>query len=193
MILRNTQGILTVFSFMLLFTFFVQPFPASACSCARPPDPLTAKDQSAAVFTGKVLQVNERTDWLRWLPFWDKPERGGFDVIFEVQSTWKGVDQTQVQIVTSSLGGACGIPFQPGQEYLVYASYWELNELETNICTRTALKADAGEDLQVLGSGTVPVRSANLDWNNYLSIGIVIIIAGGILFYLFLFQTKRRR
>ncbi|MCM3145047.1 hypothetical protein [Brevibacillus sp. MER 51] len=192
MILRNTQGILTVFSFMLLFTFFVQPFPASACSCARPPDPLTEKDQSAAVFTGKVLQVNERTDWLRWLPFWDKPERGGFDVIFEVQSTWKGVDQTQVQIVTSGLGGACGIPFQPGQEYLVYASYWELNELETNICTRTALKADAGEDLQVLGPGTVPVGSASLDWNNYLSTGIVI-IAGGILFYLFLFQTKRRR
>ncbi|WP_409175551.1 hypothetical protein [Brevibacillus fortis] len=193
MIFRNAQGILTFFSFVILFTFFMQPFPASACSCARPPDPLTAKDQSAAVFTGKVLQVDERTDWLRWLPFWDKPERGGFDVIFEVQSTWKGVDQTQVQIVTSGLGGGCGIPFQPGQEYLVYASYWELNELETNICTRTALKADAREDLQALGSGTVPVRSANLDWNHYLSTGIVIIIVGGILFYLFLFQTKRRR
>lgn len=192
MIIRNAQGMLTFFSFVILFTFFIQPFPASACSCAKPPDPLTAKDQAAAVFTGKVLQVNERTDWLRWLPFWDKPERGGFDVIFEVQSSWKGVDQTQVQIVTGGLGGGCGIPFQPGQEYLVYASYWELNELETNICTRTVLKADAGEDLQVLGSGTVPVPSANLNWNDDLTT-VIVIISGGILFYLIWFQTKRRR
>ncbi|MBW5469448.1 hypothetical protein GPJ61_16435 [Brevibacillus formosus] len=193
MIFRNIQGILTVFSFVLLFTFFIQPIPASACSCARPPDPLTAKDQSAAVFTGKVLQVIEKTDWLHLLPFWDKPERGGFDVIFEVQSTWKGVDQTQVQIVTSGLGGACGIPFQPGQEYLVYASFWELNELETNICTRTAMKSDAGDDLLALGPGAMPISSANLVWNDYVFIGTVVITSTGILLYLFWFQTKRRR
>ncbi|KLH95829.1 hypothetical protein AA984_28610 [Brevibacillus formosus] len=193
MMFRNIQGILTVFSFVLLFTFLIQPIPASACSCARPPDPLTAKDRSAAVFTGKVLQVNERTDWLRWLPFWDKPERGGFDVIFEVQSTWKGVDQTQVQIVTSGLGGACGIPFQPGQEYLVYASYWELNELETNICTRTVMKSDAREDLLALGPGAMPISSANLVWNDYVFTGTVVITSAGIFLYLFWFQTKRRR
>ncbi|GEC91741.1 hypothetical protein DES34_12082 [Brevibacillus brevis] len=55
MILRNAQGNLTFFSLVILFTFLILPFPASACSCARPPDPLTAKDLSAAVFTGKVL------------------------------------------------------------------------------------------------------------------------------------------
>ncbi|MGG4451994.1 hypothetical protein [Brevibacillus porteri] len=193
MLQKNCGTIAVLFSIAILFTFFIQPSSASACSCASPPDTLTAKDLSAAVFTGKVLQVNERTDWIGLLSFWDKPIRGGFDVIFEVQSTWKGVNQQQVLIVTDGLGGACGIPFQPGQEYLIYASYWELNELETNICTRTVLKADAGEDLQVLGSGTVPVPSANLNWNDYLAIVIVIIISGGILFYLFWFQTKRRR
>lgn len=151
MLQQNRLTIVVLFSIAILFTFFLQPSPALACSCASPPDPLTAKDLSAAVFTGKVLRVNERTDWIGLLSFWDKPVRRGFDVIFEVQSTWKGVDQQQVLIVTDGLGGACGIPFQPGQEYLVYASYWELNELETNICTRTVLKTDAGEDLQVLG------------------------------------------
>ncbi|NTU31960.1 hypothetical protein HPY27_17545 [Brevibacillus sp. HB1.1] len=195
MLQKNRGTIAVLFSIAILFTFFIHPFPASACSCARPPDTLTAKDLSAAVFTGKVLQVNERTDWIGMLSFWDKPVREGFDVMFEVQSTWKGVDQQQVLIVTDGLGGACGIPFQLGQEYLVYASYGELNELETNICTRTVLKADAGEDLQVLGSGTVPVPSANLNWNDYFAIVIVIviIISGGVLFYLFWFQTKRRR
>ncbi|MGG4443126.1 hypothetical protein [Brevibacillus fortis] len=193
MILKKVQGIITVFSIVIIFTFFIQPFPASACSCASPPDPLTAKDMSAAVFTGKVLQVNERTDWIGLLPFGDNLDRGGFDVVFEVQSTWKGVDQQQVLIVTDGLGGACGIPFQVGQEYLVYASYWERNDLETNICTRTALKADAGVDLQALGSGTVPGPLAAINWNDYLSTGIILIISGGALFYLFLSQTKRRR
>ncbi|MFF0828926.1 hypothetical protein ACFYU8_18825 [Brevibacillus sp. NPDC003359] len=190
---KNRDAIAVLFSMLILFTFFIYPSPASACSCARPPDPLTAKDMSAAVFTGKVLHVNERIDWLRWLPFWDKPDRGGFDVILEVESTWKGVDQTQVQIVTDGLAGGCGIPFQPGQEYLVYASYWERNELETNICTRTAIKSDAGEDLQALGPGTMPIHSANLVSIDYLFTGTVVIISVGFLYYLFVTQTKRRR
>lgn len=34
------------------------------------------------------------------------------------------------------------------------ASYWEHSDLETNICTRTTLLADATEDLQALGTGS---------------------------------------
>lgn len=37
------------------------------------------------------------------------------------------------------------------------ASYWEHSDLETNICTRTTLLADATEDLQALGTGSAPL------------------------------------
>lgn len=47
--------------------------------------------------------------------------------------------------------GDCGVDFQPGETYLVYAnSDEETNTLETGSCTRTRRLTDAGEDLAYL-------------------------------------------
>jgi hypothetical protein len=47
--------------------------------------------------------------------------------------------------------GDCGIPFQKGETYLVYAiDDEESDHLGTNICLRTARLSDAGEDLAYL-------------------------------------------
>jgi hypothetical protein len=47
--------------------------------------------------------------------------------------------------------GDCGIPFQKGETYLVYATDdEETNRLQTNVCQRTARVSDAGEDLAYL-------------------------------------------
>ena len=47
--------------------------------------------------------------------------------------------------------GDCGVPFQKGETYLVYATNdEETDRLETNICHRTARLTDAGDDLTYL-------------------------------------------
>lgn len=44
--------------------------------------------------------------------------------------------------------GSCGIPFQTGETYLVYATDdEETGRMETNVCHRTARISDAGDDL----------------------------------------------
>ncbi|MGG1663007.1 hypothetical protein [Brevibacillus sp. NRS-1366] len=184
-----------IFAVFVAFSFLFHPLPASACSCAPPPDPQTAKDQAAAVFTGKVIQVSERSDWRKWIPFGNRPSRDGFDVVLEVQSAWKGVDHTRVLITTSGFGGSCGVPFQIGTEHLIYAYYWESDELETNICTRTTPLINASEDLQVLGPGSVPSNSSGIMWTQQFSMYSVIgaiFLAGTATFFL-LSSKKRRR
>lgn len=196
MLLRMLRALpIIVFAKVLFFTFMIMPIPASACSCAPPPDAMTAKDMSSAVFTGKVVQVIEHTHQFRWLPLWDEPDQGGFDVIFEVQSTWKGMNKTEALVTTDSLAGGCGIPFQEGKEYLVYAAYWEHHELETNKCTRTALLTDAEEDLQALGAGRIPVSSTHSDWSRPLFLygGIGGILCTGIFLLYYLSKKQRRR
>lgn len=47
--------------------------------------------------------------------------------------------------------GSCGIPFQKGETYLVYATDdEETGRMGTNICHRTARISDAGDDLAYL-------------------------------------------
>jgi hypothetical protein len=150
-----------LFALLFLCTCLLQASPASACSCARPPDARTALDRSHAVFTGQVISVNETIDWSEFSLF-SGPVMKHFEVVFEVKSAWKGVDETQVSIFTEGWAGGCGIPFQPGTKYLIYASYWEKNQLETNICTRTTELVNAEEDLQALGPGSPPSKATNL-------------------------------
>lgn len=181
-----------LFAVAIIVTSLLSPSPAAACSCAPAPDPVTALGQSAAVFSGKVLRVEEPVR----MPFSSTPARIGFDVTFEVQTVWKGALQSQVLVVTSGLGGGCGIPFQPGDEYLVYASYWEHSDLETNICTRTTLLADATEDLQALGTGSAPLPpppSSASDWTLPAFAGAVAVVFCVIALFLFYRQKSKRR
>ncbi|QRG66838.1 hypothetical protein [Brevibacillus choshinensis] len=161
MLIRSKYPYLVLFVFSLLWTSFFSASPAQACSCASPPDPLTARDRSNAVFTGTVLAVNEVTDWSEFMPF-TKPIHKQVEVILEVQSIWKGITASQVRVITESDSASCGIDFQPGRSYLVYATFHEGSELYTHLCTRTAEVANAGEDLHALGQGTPPGEKTDL-------------------------------
>ncbi|MGG4496054.1 hypothetical protein [Brevibacillus reuszeri] len=189
---RNVFAVL--FAFFVSSSFFFQGIPAHACSCSTP-SAQEAIQQSPAIFSGKVTQVKETNDWCEWIPFSKQPVRGGFDVVLDVQTTWKGMDQTQVLIFTEDLGLSCGFPFEVGREYLVYASYWDRDVLETHICSRTAELINATDDLQVLGSGNPPSHSVEIVWTQrlipYGAIGILILAGVAILFLAI--QKKRRR
>lgn len=116
---------------------------ASACSCLPPPPPKKAMEQAAAAFSGKVTKIEPAGECEQ-------------AVTLEVAATWKGAGKKEVVLYTANDSAACGYGFVKGKSYLIYAHTAKRGEaklLETNICTRTALLADAKEDLKELGEG----------------------------------------
>lgn len=194
MLKRTHSLFLVLFVLSVLCTSFFAAAPAFACSCALPPDALTARDQSDAVFSGKVLDVKEAIDWSDFMPF-TKPIRMQLEVILEVQSTWKGVTTSQVEINTAPNGAGCGVDFQPGKVYLVYASYGEDNGLFTHLCTRTSELANASDDLLALGQGSPPGEPVDLIGQKLLlSYGLpAAFLVAVLVVSVFLFRKKRGR
>ena len=147
-------------AFVFLGLFLIGSFPAvtSACSCAEPPTAAEEMERSDAIFSGKVLEIKEK-------------KVNGYmtkSVLFEVTNTWKGVDESQVIITTGLGGGDCGFRFIEGQEYLVYAKESDMygaKTLTTTMCDRTNRLSALQDDLEVLGAGETPIKTADLSSN----------------------------
>ncbi|MCE9552016.1 MAG: hypothetical protein K8T91_01375 [Planctomycetes bacterium] len=116
----------------------------SACSCIQPPPPQQAMEASSAVFTGKVVEIQQGQQQFA-------PKR----VTFEVDRSYKGLDGGRVEVTTAADGAMCGFGFQKGKSYLVYC-YGDKESLNTNLCTRTKSMENAGDDLKELGEGKKP-------------------------------------
>ncbi|WP_309122613.1 hypothetical protein [Paenibacillus sp.] len=132
------------------------PSPAQACSCAMPGTPAEHLERADAVFSGTVVDVKQNT-----MGYITKR------VLFEAETTWKGVDETQVVVATGGGGGDCGYDFEEGESYLVYAAestmYGDEERLVTTICDRTASLGAATEDLAYLGEGRPPATKVDFD------------------------------
>lgn len=107
-------------------------------------------------------------------------------VLFEVEKTWKGVQQTQVIVYTALSSASCGFGFDVGEKYIVivYANEKE-GELQTEICTRTSKISLAERDIDYLGEGEMPAVQVSLKYSNNggysvyligLLVGIVVFI-----------------
>lgn len=121
-----------------------------ACSCAEPLSVQKSSEGAHAVFTGKVVDVQDV-----------KSSQGYLSraVHFEADTVYKGKVETQIIVRTGQGGGDCGISFQTGSSYLVYA-YGDDEDLETGICTRTKHADQATEDFAELGPGTAPLQTS---------------------------------
>jgi len=115
------------------------------CTCVPPKNATRELEQSAAVFSGKVLAVK------------GTEQESGFyanvEVVLEVQRSWKGIEEKTVSVFTSSQSSACGYGFKKGEAYLVYASKTTEGRLTTSICSRTRRIKEADADLKELGDG----------------------------------------
>ena len=124
------------------------PLASEACRCAPPPDPAKALAQSAAVFVGKVVAID------------DGPEANrNKTVTLEVEKWWKGGEAARVKVVTNSESAACGFGFQLDTRYLVYAAAGNgAAALNVNSCSRTrsAQTAEGTGDFKDLGEGKPP-------------------------------------
>lgn len=125
------------------------PSPSLACKCAPPPPVAEALQQASAVFEAVVTQ--------------QAPAAEEVEVSLRVTRAWKGVSTETVRVRTRKDTAACGVAFEVGRSYLVYANQSTAPDtaipLEVLRCGRTRLAAEADEDLVGLGLGVVPVSA----------------------------------
>ncbi|WP_212919089.1 hypothetical protein [Ornithinibacillus bavariensis] len=144
-----------LYTILILVTVIVLSIPvtSSACSCAEKQSVEGEFMQSMAVFRGVVIGTKDTSNSKR--------------VLFDVLENWKGANQSQIIIQTGLGGGDCGIDFQVGEEYLVYASEQLLsdsdNYLSTGICDRTIAVQSVENDFDILGQGMSPTKDVELE------------------------------
>ncbi len=139
--------------------------PVWACSCASRQGPGLALSQAAAVFTGSVTSVANRSGFdlfgLLRRVFTQTPQGSGGAarmVAFDVTASWKGVTETPVRVGTGSGSADCGFDFNVGGQYLVYVYSDGAHQWRTGTCTRTAELSQAPSDLANLQTqATLPV------------------------------------
>ena len=100
----------------------------------------SALKQSAAVFSGEVLEIKKGGNFT--------------EALFRVERSWKGVEVEEVS-VSESDSTAESPHYRVGERYLVFAGI-QNGKLFTGNCSRTKKIADAGGDLQQLGKGKSP-------------------------------------
>ena len=119
---------------------------AHACTCA-PLGPLEEHLRTSdAVFSGEVMGIDEND-----LSPGPGPRLG--KVTFDVSDVWKGVSEEPVAVYGQGPGASCGIDFEEGESYLVYAYRSNGdggNLLQTDLCNGTKPLGAAERDLRVL-------------------------------------------
>ncbi|WP_436238985.1 hypothetical protein [Paenibacillus sp. LjRoot153] len=148
--------------FILIVMSLVLPSKSYACSCALQTDlqtdPIKAVEQSKAVFSGKVLAIEPKVLDIN----------GILDhkiaVHFDVEKSWKGMNQTQAIVLTNLGEPSCGYTFQQGETYLVFAYDYDFKEnmLQTSSCSLTKKLTTATLELSKMGQGVEPIELVSL-------------------------------
>lgn len=128
---------------------------ALACSCV-PPDRnksvrqlvTAAKSSSVAVFVGKVVDIRYSDEKMG-----DQPVR--MFAKFEVAGQWKGSVPQIVEVSTANICCICGVSFQKGETYIVYAN-GTAAELSASSCSRTSVITGKSPDEKYLGKRRLP-------------------------------------
>lgn len=129
-------------SVLILLTFSLCIYYALSCSCLPEPanNPVGhAFKSSHLVFSGVVTNLY-------------RIGGGEVQVEFCITRLWKGPRTRSVIIKTATSSAACGINFEIGSHYLVYASKVR-NDYWASLCSRTTSLSSnqAVEDMTILG------------------------------------------
>ena len=176
------KRLLSPFLIIVVAVFLWRPTDAAACSCVMPPPPDQALNDASAVFSGEVIDISDNVKIINGY---------GKTIRFQVDESWKGIEDGEVAINTGNGGGDCGFEFEVGKSYLVYAvksDMYSPNTLTTTICNRTVQLANANDDLIALGEGEkffsenteVVGKSGSFYWSAGL---LSVILVGGAFVY----------
>jgi hypothetical protein len=123
----------------------------SRCSCLAAHEVEQAVTAADAVFLAHVRDVADEP-----LDASLNSVGAGRLVRLEVIANWKGGLSGVVVLRTGSSDADCGVAFEPGMTYLVYATDAPPG-LHASICSRTRHVRDAVDDLITLGLPSPPV------------------------------------
>ena len=116
---------------------------ALACSCMMSGPPCQEYWRADVVFAGLVDEIANtpvrQTDEDAWRTL---------TVRFSVESAFRGLEGSRIEVRTGMGGGDCGYGFKKGVRYLVYAHRTKEGHLHASICSRTRPLTQAGEDLE---------------------------------------------
>ncbi len=112
-----------------------------------------AKRQACAVFEGVVTAVEPIVDEAQG----DIAGPGRVRVQLRVVQTWTPGLPEAVSITTADNSAACGVRFEVGRGYLVFADGGVAEAPTVSLCGGTKAREDADKDIAALGMGVVPV------------------------------------
>ncbi len=141
--------------------------PASACSCMRVGTPFDELAKASAVFQGEIIAVESEESAtlatarllycaaarLLDLQLIDEcfMPRDGFIATFRVSAAWKGVPEPTVRVLSArSGGGSCGLFWQVGEKWVVYA--YGIDRLQANLCSRSSSGVEGVAESEALGT-----------------------------------------
>jgi hypothetical protein len=136
----GTRAGLLVAAFLACLVMVGGPYAgeAHACSCAGTGSTEEALRRSTAVLSGEVVEVEE--------PSMEQvePTDPGMPLLgpvtFDVKAAWKGVSGESVVVHGQGPGAGCGLDFERGETYLVFAGGTGKGgdgPLETGLCSAT--------------------------------------------------------
>lgn len=157
----------------LFLLCFLLPIRLWACDC--PTLPLdSAYARANVVFVGTCMNVAPN------------PIKGDFNIVFQVDSSWKRQIEPVATIHTPSSN--CRFDFKPGKKYLV-VGYKRHQTIHTDACATTMLLPEVlPTELGALGKAYQPGARemiANMKWL------LIALGAGGILFVALVVLRKR--
>lgn len=138
--------------FLFVSVYVMKPSEALACSCAEPPSVEENLQNKTAVFTGKVIRLEQ-----------PKPDEDGsissaapVKITLEVAEVWKGEIGKETDVYTAMDEASCGYGgFVLDQEFIVFA-YGKPDRLETGMCEGNKPVSEAEKELTALGEGYAP-------------------------------------
>ncbi|AIF45248.1 hypothetical protein X953_05965 [Virgibacillus sp. SK37] len=174
----------TIFYLIIfIFTLFQLPGISHACSCLEPGAPKEEFKHSSAVFTGKVIERIDKNENNLIQSSADQ-----IAVVFKVDKTWKGINETEVIVYTERDSASCGFEFKLNNSYLVYATKKD-NKLHVSLCSRTTTLTEAAQDFTELGDGKKPTNQVSVNGNDesnestnlgfFIYLAIMFLLLGG--------------
>ena len=157
---------------------------AHACSCAGTGSTEEALRRATAVFSGEVREIG------------DLPQEGEgltpslAPVTFDVKAAWKGVSGESVVVHGQGPGPSCGLDFERGETYLVFAGGTGRGgdgPLETGLCSATRQTSEEtarnmlGPPLET--GGVSPGRAERgIEFRRVATTAALVLLAAGALF-----------
>ena len=141
-----------------IFGMFGAAMKVSACSCSLPIGKSLKQQVKAgmkgnqAIFVGKIVEVRFSENKVG-----DKPVTRYAK--FQVDRSWRGPRTEYIVVATANICCICGIDFEVGSSYIVYANSDRNGGFSTNSCSRTSPVGTKSDDEKYLGKVRLPKKT----------------------------------